>query len=101
MRRVFTLQNWNSGELNLTELIMIIETFIELSDGNLMAMDIMGDFTYVETAGVYRSYLHKTQHCDSENFISQEQATDLNQTTNITILNAINKALEKARIKKV
>lgn len=97
MRREFTLQNWNSGELSLDETLLIIEVMIELSGGRLMAMDIMGDFTKVETAGLYRAYLHSSQHCDSENSIPQEEATALNQRTNLRILRSVKAALLRAR----
>lgn len=97
MRREFTLQNWNSGELSLDETILIVEVLIELSGGRLMAMDIMGDFTKVETSGVYRAYLHSSQHEDENNNIPQEAATALNQRTNLRILRSVKAALLKAR----
>lgn len=62
-----------------------------------MAMDIMGDFTKVETSGIYRAYLHSSQHEDSENNIPQEAATALNQRTNLRILRSVKAALLKAR----
>lgn len=97
MRREFTLQNWNSGELSLDETLLIIETLIELSGGRLMAMDITGDFTPVKTHGMYRAFLHWQQHEDSENNIPQEQATALNQRTNLKILRSVKAACLRAR----
>lgn len=97
MRREFTLQNWNSGELSLDETLLIIETLIELSGGRLMAMDITGDFTRVETHGVYRAFLHWQQHEDSENNIPQEVANALNQRTNLKILRSVKAACLRAR----
>jgi len=97
MRREFTLQNWNSGELSLDETLLIIETLIELSGGRLMAMDITGDFTKVHTHGVFRAYLHWSQHEHSENNIPQEVANTLNQRTNLKILRTVKAALLRAR----
>ena len=97
MRREFTLQNWNSGELSLDETLLIIEALIELSGGRLMAMDITGDFTKVHTHGVFRAYLHWSQHEASENNIPQEVANTLNQRTNLKILSTVKNALLKAR----
>ena len=97
MRRDYTLQNWNSGELSLNETLLILETVIELAGGRLLAMDIMGDFTKVETSGIYRAYLHSSQHEPSENDIPQEQANSLNQKTNLKILRSVKSTLLRTR----
>lgn len=97
MRREHALQNWNSGELSLDETLLIVEVLIELSGGRLMAMDIMGDFSKVETSGVYRAYLHSSQHEDENNNIPPEVANSLNQRTNLRILRTVKAALLKAR----
>jgi hypothetical protein len=89
MMRNENLQNWNSGLLTRDEVLLCIDVLLELSGGRLLAMDVTGDFTKVEVAGVYRNYLHKTQHEDSENNIDQDQATFVNQRTNIALLKAI------------
>lgn len=93
MMRSECLQNWNSGVLTRTETLYIIETLIEMSGGKLLALDITGDFSKVEVAGLYRTYLHNTQHCDSENNINMEKATSINQRTNKEIIESLNRVL--------
>jgi hypothetical protein len=87
--RTENLQNWNSGVLTREEVIWTIEVLLEYSNNKLLALDITGDFSKVEVAGVYRAYLHKAQHCDSENSIDQDQATWLNQRCNLALLKAL------------
>eukprot|EP01121_Diplochlamys_sp_Union-15-3_P018559 TRINITY_DN6776_c0_g1_i1.p1 TRINITY_DN6776_c0_g1~~TRINITY_DN6776_c0_g1_i1.p1 ORF type:complete len:409 (-),score=51.71 TRINITY_DN6776_c0_g1_i1:132-1358(-) len=92
MKRQDSLQNWNSGVLVREEVLLIINVLIKLSNGRLYAMDVTGDFSKVDVAGLYRAYLHKTQHSDSENNIEQRQATFVNQMTNRKILSVVSKA---------
>jgi hypothetical protein len=92
--RTENLQNWNSGVLTREEVIWTIEVLLEYSNNRLLAMDITGDFSKVDVAGVYRAYLHRTQHADSENTIDQDQATWLNQRCNLALLKAISQQLQ-------
>lgn len=94
MMRSENLQNWNSGLLTRDEVLLCIEVLLELSGGRLLALDITGDFTKVEVAGVYRHYLHRTQHDDAENNIDQDQANFVNQRTNLALLRAIGQMLK-------
>jgi len=96
MTRTHNLQNWNSGVLTRTEVLLIIEVLIELSNGRLIAMDVTGDFSKVKTQGIFRSYLHETQHEEVNNSIRQDKATVLNEETNHEILLAVTRALEKS-----
>lgn len=94
MLRCENLQNWNSGVLTRTEMLYIIEALIHLSNRRVLAIDITGDFSKVEVAGFYRTYLHNTQHEDTENDIDMEKATWVNQKTNRSIVGCITKILE-------
>jgi len=89
MLRTENLQNWNSGILTRDEVIIIIEELIKMSGGRLLAMDITGDFSTVETEGFYRAYLHRTQHEEENNNINPEQAAFINEKTNRAVLKAV------------
>lgn len=89
MIRGDNLQNWNSGALAREEVIMIIEELISMSGGRLLALDITGDFSKVEVEGVYRAYLHRTQHDDVNNNIDPETAAFVNEKTNFELLKHI------------
>jgi len=79
-------QNWNSGNLGRLEVIRILKVLLEYSGGRLLALDITGEFTEVRVNGVWRHYLHKTQHEEELNTQPQQMALETNQETNLTIL---------------
>jgi len=79
-------QNWNSGFLGRSEVILIIKVLLEFSGGKLLALDITGEFTEVRVNGVWRHHLHKNQHEDELNDQPLDQALETNQTTNLEIM---------------
>ncbi|XP_049851791.1 uncharacterized protein LOC126327184 [Schistocerca gregaria] len=89
------IQNWNSGMLTLQEVLVVLEALIELTCGNILAIDIIGDFTKMMPRGFYRSYLHKSQHEESINNTDQEKATAVNQETNILLLQTLKNSFAK------
>lgn len=93
MIRRHSLQNWNSGVLTRDEVLLIIEVLIKMSGGRLLAMDITGDFSKVKVSGMFRTYLHHSQHDDEENDIDQDEATSLNQYTNRLIIKKLSEVL--------
>ncbi|KAL6067245.1 Arginase [Balamuthia mandrillaris] len=94
MLRSHTLQNWNSGRFFRREVMAVLEAFIELSEGRVVAIDVTGDFSPVDMKRhPWRSYLHCSQHNDTENRIKVEDATVLNQDTNLYLVKALRAAL--------
>ena len=62
-----SVQNWNSGLLLRQEMVATLEALIELCDGNVIAVDVNGEFSPVYVQGLMRHWLHEEQHAPSEN----------------------------------
>eukprot|EP01089_Gocevia_fonbrunei_P012540 TRINITY_DN2995_c0_g1_i3.p1 TRINITY_DN2995_c0_g1~~TRINITY_DN2995_c0_g1_i3.p1 ORF type:complete len:189 (-),score=30.88 TRINITY_DN2995_c0_g1_i3:55-621(-) len=99
MRRPDCLQNWDSGVLWLEEIEVIITTLIEMSNGNLLAIDITGDFSQVKMEGTLRKFLHSWQHSETENDIPPTVASERNQATNEKLLKTISSGISPKRNK--
>eukprot|EP01125_Pyxidicula_operculata_P004964 TRINITY_DN1832_c0_g1_i7.p1 TRINITY_DN1832_c0_g1~~TRINITY_DN1832_c0_g1_i7.p1 ORF type:complete len:170 (+),score=24.62 TRINITY_DN1832_c0_g1_i7:669-1178(+) len=79
-------QNWNSGNLTRKETLLIVKVLLEMCGGNLLAMDVTGEFTPVELVGTYRHHLHKQQHEEKCNNQDPDLASQTNQETNMELL---------------
>jgi len=77
--------NWDSGHLTLPEVEIVLSTFLAMARGNLAGMDILGDWSAVQTGGLFRRYLHWTEHPALT--IDPAQANRLNERTNLMLLN--------------
>jgi hypothetical protein len=77
--------NWDSGHLTLSEVEIVLSTFLAMARGNLAGMDILGDWSAVQTGGLFRRYLHWTEHPALA--IDPPQANRLNERTNLMLLN--------------
>lgn len=68
MHRADNMQNWNSGKMTREEVLyqstlpfpfqalIILRILLEFSGGNLLALDVVGDFTPVKVQGLYRHW---------------------------------------------
>ncbi|MHB1425425.1 MAG: arginase family protein, partial [Gemmataceae bacterium] len=54
--------NWDSGHLTTAEVLAIVETFSNAADGQLAGMDVVGDWSPVQTRGWMRRLLHWIEH---------------------------------------
>ena len=79
--------NWDSGHLTLPEVITILQSFIALANGSLLGMDVLGDWSAVQTRGIFRRYLHWTEH--PKLAIEPAEANRLNERTNLVLLNTV------------
>jgi hypothetical protein len=77
--------NWDSGHLTLPEVEIVLSTFLAMARGNLAGMDILGDWSAAQTGGLFRRYLHWTEHPALT--IDPAQANRLNERTNLMLLN--------------
>jgi len=73
--------------------MIIIKVLIDLSGGRLLGMDVTGEFTKVKVSGLYRGYLHSSQHDDAQNNQDQAKATYTNQATNLALMKTLYNAL--------
>lgn len=60
---------------------------MDLCRGDLIAVDITGEFAPVEVRGWFRQWLHNFQHSDTENNQNPTECNTINQSTNIDLLN--------------
>ena len=96
-------------------MLAVIRVLMEFSNNRLLALDVTGDFSPVDVAGLYRHvllhpavlplrrliilpcidrhHLHKTQHSDEQNFIDPSKALPSNQASNLAILQTITECL--------
>ena len=54
--------NWDSGHLTLAEVCCLVNVLLRLSGGRLLGMDVVGDWSPVRTAGLFRRLFHWTMH---------------------------------------
>ena len=54
--------NWDSGHLTLPEVRSILAVLLDLCGGRLAGMDVVGDWSPVQTTGLFRRLFHWTMH---------------------------------------
>jgi arginase family enzyme len=54
--------NWDSGLLRTQEVEAVLQGFITASHGNLVGMDVTGDWSPVNVRGIYRRWLDRMEH---------------------------------------
>jgi hypothetical protein len=54
--------NWDSGHLRLSEVMILVEGFVDACGRQLTGVDIVGDWSPVEVSGMMRRMLHKVEH---------------------------------------
>jgi hypothetical protein len=75
--------NWDSGQLNMAEVELLLTMFVQAANGRLAGMDVVGDWSPVLLAGIGRRFLHWTEHPTLE--VSALRASRCNQRTNLTL----------------
>jgi arginase family enzyme len=79
--------NWDSGHLTLAEIQMLLQVFLEKAQGNLIGMDIVGDWSPVKLQGLLRRFFHWTMHPSLQ--VGPLQAATRNGQTNLALLETI------------
>jgi hypothetical protein len=87
--------NWDSGYLELQEVQAILAWFLRACSGNLIGMDIVGDWSPVRLRGVLRRILHLTEH--PRLAVHPAAANTINPATNLTLLQCVRSLLPAAR----
>lgn len=67
---------------------------LELSNKQLLALDVTGDFTKPNVTGSARHYCHETQHSDESRTYMQEECTLSNEYVNLKILKTVKQVLD-------
>lgn len=79
-----SITNWDSGQLDLTEVQEILQFFLKAAGNDLIGMDIVGDWSRVATEGLVRRLLHRVAHPAQR--VDAEQARLCNERTNLMLL---------------
>jgi hypothetical protein len=79
--------NWDSGHLSLAEVCLVLEMFLRSAAGNLIGMDVVGDWSPVRLRGLLRRFLHWTEHPALA--VDPEEAARRNERTNLTLLETL------------
>jgi hypothetical protein len=79
--------NWDSGHLTLSEVDTVLKTFLQAANGNILGMDILGDWSPVQTRGVLRRYLHWSEH--PKETIDEAEANRRNENTNLLLVESL------------
>jgi hypothetical protein len=54
--------NWDSGHLQLAEVVTLLDGFIHACGRRLAGLDVVGDWSPVVVTGLLRQLLHRTEH---------------------------------------
>jgi hypothetical protein len=76
--------NWDSGHLRLSDVSVILKGFEDAARGNLIGMDIVGDWSPVRVQGWFRRLFHRTEHPPLD--IDPADARRRNEQTNLALL---------------
>ena len=80
--------NWDSGYLDLPEVQEILQFFLKAAGNDLVGMDVVGDWSPVQTRGILRHLLHRFEHPRQR--VDAEQARLCNERTNTMLLRFLN-----------
>src|SRR6185295_12501488 len=76
--------NRDSGYLDLTEVQEILQFFLKAAGNDLAGMDILGDWSHVQTQGLLRLGLRRAEHPRQR--VDADQARLCNERTNLMLL---------------
>ena len=84
MTQTDAVVNWDSGHLRLAEVATVLTYFTEAARGNLLGMDVVGDWSPVQVQGAFRWLFHWTEHPPLA--IDPVEACQRNEATNLALL---------------
>jgi len=84
---VDALVNWDSGHLQLADVRIIFGGLLEAAGRRLAGMDIVGDWSPVRVQGLFRRFLHWTEHPALS--IDSDRASDRNALTNGIVIDDV------------
>ena len=87
--------NWDHGHLTRAEVLGILSRFLDAS-GGVAGMDVVGDWSPVETSGLMRKLLHWTEHDRKD--MDADRARRLNEPFNLALVEALRGAKRPLRL---
>jgi hypothetical protein len=79
--------NWDSGHLRLAEVTEVLDAFIAAARGNVLGVDVPGDWSPVRLGGALRRVLHWTEHPPLA--VDPAEAARVNERTNLALLQSL------------
>jgi hypothetical protein len=79
--------NWDSGLLDLEEVLAVLQMVQELAGGQLLGMDIVGDWSPVQVQGWFRRWWHWTEHPRLQ--VDPPAASRCNESANLALLSCL------------
>jgi hypothetical protein len=79
--------NWDSGHFGLAEVIAVLGAFVAAARGNVVGVDVVGDWSPVRLGGILRRVLHWTEHPPLT--VDPAEATRVNERTNLVLLQSL------------
>jgi hypothetical protein len=81
------LVNWDSGHLRPAEVNAVLSAFVAAAAGNVIGMDVVGDWSAVRLDGTFRRLLHWTEHPALA--VDPAEAARTNENTNLALLQSL------------
>jgi hypothetical protein len=85
--------NWDSGYLRYPEIVSVLAAFLAAAGGNLLGMDVVGDWSPVRADGALRRVLHWTEHPPLT--VDPAAAARTNEATNLALLRSLGALLAR------
>ena len=79
--------NWDSGHLRLSEVTAVLAAFVGAARGNMIGMDVVGDWSPVRVGTAFRRLLHWTEHPALA--VDPAEASRTNERTNLALLRSV------------
>jgi hypothetical protein len=79
--------NWDSGHLRMAEVSAVLGAFIGAARGNVIGMDVVGDWSPVRLGGTFRRLLHWTEHPALA--VNPAEANRTNERTSLALLQSL------------
>jgi hypothetical protein len=87
MTRADAVVNWDSGHLRPAEVSAVLGAFVAAAAGNVIGMDVVGDWSAVRLGGPFRRLLHWTEHPALA--VDPAEAARTNENTNLALLQSL------------
>lgn len=79
--------NWDSGHLRLAEVTAVLGAFVAAARGNVIGVDVLGDWSPVRLGGTLRRLLHWAEHPALA--VDPAEANRTNERTNLALLQSL------------
>jgi hypothetical protein len=79
--------NWDSGHLNVPEVLALLEAFVNAANEAVAGMDIVGDWSPIRVRGLLRRFLDWSEHPSLD--IDADEARKCNEALNVRLLDCL------------